>query len=66
MSATVHLQDELLEAQSKEVAVDTRYGRVRGGRAKNGCAVFLGRCRFRAVDNCAHVCSMNHDRGSIR
>ncbi|KAI0692905.1 carboxylesterase [Cytidiella melzeri] len=38
--ARVHLQEELLATQSR-VTVETRYGPIRGGRAKNGTAVFL-------------------------
>lgn len=37
-----HLHDELI-ASSARLTVDTRYGKVIGGRASNGAAVFLGR-----------------------
>lgn len=37
----VHLQEELLQSDAR-VTVETRYGSVRGGRAANGAAVFLG------------------------
>ena len=44
MSRSTHLQDELLKTATP-LAVETRYGRVKGGRAENGAAVFLGRDR---------------------
>lgn len=40
-SFSTHLPDELKKSGAK-VWVDTRYGRVQGSRAVNGCPVFLG------------------------
>ena len=39
--AAVHLHEERAENPVR-VSVETRYGLIRGGRAANGCAVFLG------------------------
>ena len=39
--ARVHLQDELAKTATP-VTVETRFGEVRGGRAANGAAAFLG------------------------
>lgn len=37
----LHLQDELAQTQAS-VVVQTRFGPIKGGRALNGAAVFLG------------------------
>jgi hypothetical protein len=39
--APAHLQEELIETDTP-VTAETRYGPVRGGRAANGAAAFLG------------------------
>ena len=39
--ARVHLQEELVKTATP-VTVETRFGPVRGGRAANGAAAFLG------------------------
>jgi hypothetical protein len=39
--AQVHLQEELIKTDTP-VIVETRHGPVRGGRAANGAAAFLG------------------------
>ena len=39
--ARVHIQEELIKT-STPITVETRYGSVRGGRAANGAAAFLG------------------------
>lgn len=40
--STIHLHDELAQTEAR-VVVETRFGPVTGGRAKNGAAVFLGK-----------------------
>jgi hypothetical protein len=44
MPGEKHLGEELAENPAR-VHVHTRFGTVVGGRATNGAAVFLGKCR---------------------
>ncbi len=44
MASVPHIQDELA-ANPERVVVDTKYGSLTGGRAKNGTATFLGENR---------------------
>jgi hypothetical protein len=49
MSENLHLHDELALLPPVPFVVNTRYGAVRGRRARNGAAVFLG-----TVDSLSH------------
>src|SRR5438128_2680068 len=47
----LHLHDELSLPGSEKVTIQTKYGSITGGRAKNGAIVFLGTWLPRAASS---------------
>lgn len=69
--AAVHLHEELAQNPAR-VLVETRYGTIRGGRAANGAAIFLGKLWFHIFllysYSCIATCELLFctGRGAIR